>query len=673
MLLRNATNTGFDSKVDFATGLTPYSVSVGDFNGDGKTDLAVTNMNSNTVSVLLRNATNTGFDSKVDFATSSTPTSFSVGDFNGDGKTDLAVTCGYSVSVLLRNAANTGFDRAVISTSNYVFSVSVGDFNGDGKTDLAVVANNHVSLLLRKADNTGFDPGVDLAIGSKGIGFNYGNLVSVGDINGDGKTDLAVVNSGSNTVSVLLNNTIPNATLTITDHTNLAPTFTTFAAPVATGNEDTQISISFDNLKAQGNEADVDGTVDSFIVKAVSTGSLLIGTSLATATAWNATTNNIVDATRLAFWTPAANANGTLNAFTVVAKDNGGLESATALQATINVAVIKGNIAKFLANLNNIGTSGFLITDSSSNITSNLNTLKLNDSKISSITKVDSGVISVTADQSLADNTVLAKIVGSYNLTVTGTSTADQLFDTANSLATLIGGDGIDTFNVRGIDTISDLGKGGADILSVSTGGIANANIDSAWTPTVDTINNGTMNINTSGLAVNLSAVNKGSSGYKITDTGGATKLIGSALGDLIIGGTGNDTLAGGLGNDTLTGNQGNNLLVFNTQPNNTTNVDLITDFVSGKDQLQFSKAVFTGLNSAAGTGNGSPLNVTEFVSSTIATQGTTASSHLIYNSTSGVLYYDADGNAAGAAVKVAILGTTTHPALVASDILIVA
>ena len=203
--------TSFDPKVDYATGMSPYSVSVGDFNGDGKVDLAVANASGFTVSVLLRNAANTGFDPKVDVATGSYPTSVSVGDFNGDGKLDLAVANYYSntVSVLLRNTDNTGFDPKVDFTtgSHPIFgvdpySVSVGDFNGDGKTDLAVAnaQSNTVSVLLRNADNTGFDPKVDVANGSSPIS------VTVGDFNGDGKTDLAVANEGSNTVSVLLRN-----------------------------------------------------------------------------------------------------------------------------------------------------------------------------------------------------------------------------------------------------------------------------------------------------------------------------------------------------------------------------------------------------------------------------------------------------------------------------------
>ena len=101
---------------------------------------------------------------------------------------------------------------------------------------------------------------------------------------------------------------------------NDAPTLTSMAATVATVNEDTQATITLANLQAQGNEADIDGTVTAFVVKSVSTGTLLIGTSAAAATAWAAGTNDTVDATRSAFCTGAPNANGTLNAFTVTAR-----------------------------------------------------------------------------------------------------------------------------------------------------------------------------------------------------------------------------------------------------------------------------------------------------------------------------------------------------------------
>ncbi|TAN68107.1 MAG: hypothetical protein EPN17_09690 [Methylobacter sp.] len=121
---------------------------------------------------------------------------------------------------------------------------------------------------------------------------------------------------------------------------NDAPSLSAFSSAVAVGNEDSEITVTFADLQAQGNETDVDGAVSAFVIKTVSSGSLKIGASAETATPWDAVINNSVDATRNAYWTPAANANGILNAFTVAAKDNGGLESINAIQATVAVTAV---------------------------------------------------------------------------------------------------------------------------------------------------------------------------------------------------------------------------------------------------------------------------------------------------------------------------------------------
>ena len=128
--------------------------------------------------------------------------------------------------------------------------------------------------------------------------------------------------------------------LTVTT-VNDAPTLTLMAAPVDTVAEDTQVQVTFAEIAAQGDEFDVDGSVTAFVVKSVTSGTLLIGTTAGTAAAWNAVTNNTIDATNHAFWTGASNASGTLNAFTVVAKDNGGLGSALpAVQVQVNVTTV---------------------------------------------------------------------------------------------------------------------------------------------------------------------------------------------------------------------------------------------------------------------------------------------------------------------------------------------
>ena len=89
VLLGNGDGT-FQSQVRYAVGTGPSALVAGDFNGDGRTDLAVANYGSNDVSVLLGNGDGT-FQNQVRYAVGSSPSSIVAGDFNGDGRTDLAV------------------------------------------------------------------------------------------------------------------------------------------------------------------------------------------------------------------------------------------------------------------------------------------------------------------------------------------------------------------------------------------------------------------------------------------------------------------------------------------------------------------------------------------------------------------------------------------------------
>src|SRR5438067_8615894 len=129
----------FGAKTDFGTGAQPISVAVGDFNGDGKLDLAVANnANTSTVTILLNNGDGT-FGANTDFNAGDRPRSVAVGDFNGDGKLDLAVANvrGNTVSILLGNGDGTFGANTDFGTGSGPISVAVGDFNLDGKLDLA--------------------------------------------------------------------------------------------------------------------------------------------------------------------------------------------------------------------------------------------------------------------------------------------------------------------------------------------------------------------------------------------------------------------------------------------------------------------------------------------------------------------------------------------------------
>ncbi len=204
----NGTFPAATAATNFAVASRPRSVKVGDFNGDGNPDLVTANFVGSNVSVLLGNGDGT-FGLRTNFAVGSNPTGVTVEDFNGDGKPDLATNNRYShnVAVLLGNGLG-GFGTATnFPVGTRPSSVTVGDFNGDGKPDLAAAnaIGNNVSVLLGNGLG-GFGPATNFPVGLNPTG------VTVGDFNGDGKPDLATSNITSYNVSVLLNTTAPNAT-----------------------------------------------------------------------------------------------------------------------------------------------------------------------------------------------------------------------------------------------------------------------------------------------------------------------------------------------------------------------------------------------------------------------------------------------------------------------------
>jgi hypothetical protein len=238
VLLGNGIGT-FAATTNYGTGLNPISVAIGDLNGDGKPDLAVANSNtstvtinniSNSVSVLL--ASPTGFSAAANYPVGGGARSVAIGDLNGDGKPDLAVAnhgdglfSGNRVSVLLGSGSGDGTfpTRADYDTGTTPRSVAIGDLNGDGKPDLAVASLNSqaVSVLRGNGDGT-FATRVDYLTGGSDPVF-----VAIGDLNGDGKLDLAVANQLSHNVSVLLNCPLPVLTIDPVSKVYTAATQTT--------------------------------------------------------------------------------------------------------------------------------------------------------------------------------------------------------------------------------------------------------------------------------------------------------------------------------------------------------------------------------------------------------------------------------------------------------------
>jgi len=157
---------------------------------------------------------------------------------------------------------------------------------------------------------------------------------------------------------------------------------------------------------------------------------------------------------------------------------------------------------------------------------------------------------------------------------------------------------------------LSILNLGGGDALQVSTGGIANANVTSPWTPTSSTLNNGSANITTNGIAVNLSAAATGGNGFNLTNQGAGTNLIGSSGNDTISGGLGNDIINGGLGADILSGGGGLNTFVYTDNNNSIYSAhDYINDFKLS-DKIQIGRSIdASAFNVLTGIASGNLLN----------------------------------------------------------------
>jgi uncharacterized protein YjdB len=224
-VFRNTSTSGaigtssFANKVDFATGVQPFGIAIGDIDGDGKLDMVVANDVSNTIS-LFRNTATAGtidynsFAAKVDFATGINPVSVAIADIDRDGKPDIAVANYYSNTIsLFRNTSATGgiavhslAAKVDIATGNRPYSLALADIDGDGKVDIAAAnsVDNTISLFRNSATSgsitaASFESRVDFIAGTQPY------CIAIADIDGDGKADIAVTNAISRTVSVFRN------------------------------------------------------------------------------------------------------------------------------------------------------------------------------------------------------------------------------------------------------------------------------------------------------------------------------------------------------------------------------------------------------------------------------------------------------------------------------------
>lgn len=203
------TDYSFVDKFDKTVGESPYDISNADFDGDGKTDVVVVNGDLPYSISLFRNTSIGGaisFAPKIDYPTGTHPFSVAIGDIDGDGKKDIVVSNTFSFTIsIFRNTSSIGllsFDRTDIPAGQPFF-LTIGDIDKDGRPDILALNPSSNSVSIFKNTSTvgviSFASSINYTTG------NFPNSVAIADLDGDNNLDLAIVNELSNDISVFKN------------------------------------------------------------------------------------------------------------------------------------------------------------------------------------------------------------------------------------------------------------------------------------------------------------------------------------------------------------------------------------------------------------------------------------------------------------------------------------
>ena len=333
------TGTGsFGTPTKFKGGNDPRGLATGDFNGDNKPDLAVTNIGSDNVSILLGTGKGS-FGAPTNFNAGDFPNSVAVGDFNSDNKSDLAVTNDDGISILLGNGAGSFGAPANFSAGEYPFIIAVGDFNADGLTDLTTTndteESSNVSVLLNNNNTPVVNFGAATYSGREG--------------NANRVVDIPVTISSSPvkdlTVPIVIDS---SSTATQNSDYTFSPATVTFRAGTNTLTQNVAVTIKADNIAENAETAVFNfGTITDGIAGKTNQAKLTIAANDTNAIAYAIATDTASMTERNIITTPVT--------FTVTR--SGGINAAS----SVNYAI--GGTATNSSDYNNIGgTSGATAT-----------------------------------------------------------------------------------------------------------------------------------------------------------------------------------------------------------------------------------------------------------------------------------------------------------------------
>lgn len=221
----NISSNSFATRVDFATGAGCQGVAVMDLDGDGRPDIVTANASDGTVSILRNTSvagslTTNSFAPKVDIATGAGCQRVAVGDLNSDGKPDIVAANNDGTISILQNiisfpgsiTTNSFAQKISLAVPSGAVSVVIVDLDGDNQRDLAVTSYLPQTLSVIRNLNAGgnltinsFAPRIDFPLNGRG------HTIAVGDLDGDGKPDLAVDTELNSLVSLFRNVSMPGS------------------------------------------------------------------------------------------------------------------------------------------------------------------------------------------------------------------------------------------------------------------------------------------------------------------------------------------------------------------------------------------------------------------------------------------------------------------------------
>ncbi|WP_288087035.1 SBBP repeat-containing protein, partial [Microcystis sp. LE19-41.2A] len=590
--------------------------------------------------------------------------------FTRNGVTTNALTVNYTLGGTA--TLNTDYTRTgTTNTVTFAAGSATATVTVDPTADTTVESNETVILTL--AAGTGYTIGTTTPVTGT-INNDDSASISINDVTvsegNSGTTNAVFTVTLSNPVdtSVTLNYATANGTATTADndYTAIATTPLTFnvgetskTITVAV-NGDTKVEnnetffVNLSNLQANGRNVTItdnqgQGTInddDSTVTPQLSINDITVvegqnSNAILTVTVNNPSTQQIT----VNYTTTAIDATANVD----YTSQTGTLTiAANTSTATISIPILNDNL--------NEPDEAFTVT-----LSNPVNATINPDEAIGQVIITDT--LQSASTRTLPNNVENLRLIGSNNINGTGNASDNKITgNSGNNILAGANGNDIYCFNAStplGSDTIQETTTGGIDTLDFTgTNTAVRVNLGITTVQTVVT-NNLKLTFSANNTIENIIS---DSGNDRLTGNSLNNTLTGGGGNDQLTGQDGNDSLIGGFGDDLLTGGNGSDNFIFNSS---NLGIDAISDFTSGSDKIALSKAVFTALQSIIGNGFSQPA---EFASVADDDLVATSSAFIVYSTSSGSIYYNQNGSAAGLGSGSEFANLLTVPTLMAAD-----